>query len=637
MRFNPPPNWPVPPGWSPGAGRQVDPSWPTPPVGWQFWIAEEESADRAAPTNERIGPPAESTPPSTSVGDTPPRWSPTILAGAAAALVAVAAIATWAIVGRSSPNPDAAQKPVLVSVPTVLILDASGSMNEADAPGPRIEAAKNAATALIDALPDDATLGLETYGTGTGSSDAERGKGCRDVRILAPLGQFDREVMHSTINGLHASGYTPISLALQRAAAQLPTDDSAQAIVLVSDGEDTCDSNPCETAAQLKTAHPELAISTVGFKTDGQASDQLACIASRTGGVFVQAANANQLAARLMATQNINAANNSLTSTGMGGIELGTKIGDIRAAHPDFPDAAPADRVTVVWRDCDYDFTNGTLDAIRPHNGGRTIDGLAPGSPISKATELYGQSLADTTNNGGTTTVIYEADASTDFAYRITVDGNRITPASVIKSITLCRCKPHSAPALPEVRADTIIRSMTFPPGTCRSGDIGWDQSAPITVTDGKGEARTPSGQFGGASIEGAKLSGAIDADGDGRVEALISFTCFGSPFDQCCAGRSSMMRFARVFDFSNPSSPKPIGETIVPGVSMLRGKSYGEPRRIDDVRIDGSAIITDEKLIYADTSDATAADLGYPPNSTVEVTHRFVDGNWVSTERVLR
>ena len=42
----------------------------------------------------------------------------------------------------------------------VVVLDASGSMTEADAPGPRIAAAKTAAHALTDALPDDADLAL---------------------------------------------------------------------------------------------------------------------------------------------------------------------------------------------------------------------------------------------------------------------------------------------------------------------------------------------------------------------------------------------------------------------------------------------------------------------------------------------
>jgi Ca-activated chloride channel family protein len=155
-------------------------------------------------------------------------------------------------------------------------------------------------------------------------------------------------------------------------------------------------------------------------------------------------------------------------------------------------------------------------------------------------------------------------------------------------------------------------------------------------VTNGKGEAQTSAGQFGGASITNAKLVGPLDADGDGTADAVISFTCFGSTFDMCCAERTSMMKFLRVFNFSNPSSPEPIGETIMPGASPVRGESYGEIRYFDQVRIDGSAVVTDEKLVYADTSGATA-DLGFPPDSTIEVTHHFTDGEWVSSERVIR
>jgi Ca-activated chloride channel family protein len=72
-----------------------------------------------------------------------------------------------------------------------------------------------------------------------------------------------------------------------------------------------------------------------------------------------------------------------------------------------------------------------------------------------------------------------------------------------------------------------------------------------------------------------------------------------------------------------------------MPGSSPVRGETYGESRYIDQMRIDGSAIITDEKLIYPDTSGATA-DLGYSPYATIEVTHRFANGQWTSTERVV-
>jgi hypothetical protein len=42
MKFNPPPNWPVPPeGWEPEPGWEPDPSWGPPPYGWPLWIADD--------------------------------------------------------------------------------------------------------------------------------------------------------------------------------------------------------------------------------------------------------------------------------------------------------------------------------------------------------------------------------------------------------------------------------------------------------------------------------------------------------------------------------------------------------------------------------------------------------------------
>lgn len=523
------------------------------------------------------------------------------------------------------------------SVPTVLILDASGSMTAVDAPGPRIDAAKAAARSLLDALPDDSTLGLQTYGTATGSDPGEKTAGCQDAKILIPVGPVDRTAIRAAIDAITPSGYTPISLALQTAANQLPAGNTPTAIVLVSDGEDTCDTPPCDTAAQLKQAHPRLTISTVGFKVDGIAADQLRCIADATGGLFVQAANSSQLAARLLATQNIDEANTSLSSTGFSGVNLGSSIGDIRSKHADFPGVTGTGSVTVVWRDCDFSFTDGVLNSISPHNAGRTIDGITAGTPVAQAAELYGKPLSATPNNDGTTTVTFDADPATDNAYKMTVDGyadNGGALTGTIKTITLCRCKPR-ANVKPAGVTDATILNMTFPVGICGNSTRGWVNTAPITVRNGDGEAQTPSGQFAGASIKGAQLFGWLDADGNRTDDAVVTFTCYGSTAAMCCAGRTSMMEFVAVFDFSSPTSPRLIGETIMPGESPIRGKTYGEPRRIDQVRIDDSALITEEKLIYADTS-AVTEDLGYPPTATIEVTHRFVNGHWVSSERVI-
>ena len=385
-------------------------------------------------------------------------------------------VATFALLacGCTSAPDIGASDETAPSAPTVLILDGSGSMNENDAPGPRIEAAKDAAHKLVAALPDTAIISLETYGTTTGSAPADKPISCQDVRTLLPVAGLERTAMDTAITTITASGYTPISLALQRAADQLPADDSPQAIVLVSDGEETCDASPCDTAAQLKTTHPGLTISTVSFKVDGPAADQLRCIAQHTAGIFIQAGNAAQLATRLQATQDIGQANQSLTGSGIYGIDLGNALDDVQAAHPDFPDASGSGPVdVVVWRDCDFQFTDGVLESIRPHTGARSIDGLQVGYPVAVATELYGKPLAANTNDdlrgsAGDTTLVYDADPQGDNAYRITIQtAGPLT--GTIKTITLCRCKPHAA--LPPVDAE-LFRAES-------DGAIGYFFTAP--------------------------------------------------------------------------------------------------------------------------------------------------------------
>lgn len=208
--------------------------------------------------------------------------------------MAVLGAATLVVAAYVPPAAAAAPRERESTVPTAVILDASGSMLESDAPGPRIDAAKAAATRLIDDLPADARVGLLVYGTGTGSDDSEKDAGCRDVQTLIPVGDVDKAAMTSAIAGIQASGYTPIGLALRQAADALP--DGEGAVVLVSDGIDTCaPPEPCEVAKELVAAGIDLTVHTVGFRVDEAARAQLACIADATGGTYADAQDAGQL------------------------------------------------------------------------------------------------------------------------------------------------------------------------------------------------------------------------------------------------------------------------------------------------------------------------------------------------------
>lgn len=189
--------------------------------------------------------------------------------------------------------------PTTAPVPVMIVLDASGSMNQDDAPGPRIDAAKTAVTDLLGSLPTDSQVGLMVYGTATGSTDADKAAGCQDVKTLAPVTKLDTAALTAQVNGIAAAGYTPIGNALKAAADALPN-EGPRSIVLVSDGEDTCaPPAPCDVARDLHQQGIDLTVHTVGFKVDATARDQLSCIAQATGGTYSDAGDATQLGVAL--------------------------------------------------------------------------------------------------------------------------------------------------------------------------------------------------------------------------------------------------------------------------------------------------------------------------------------------------
>ena len=347
--------------------------------------------------------------------------------------------------------------------PTMIILDASGSMTTDDAPGQRIQAAKNAVMTLVDGLSDNDPVGLIAYGTGTDSSDAAKTLGCQDVKLLVPLGPVDKDGFIAAANAVTASGYTPIGAALKAAAAQLPT-DGPRNIVLISDGEDTCaPPDPCEVAKEIHSATADLAIHAVGFRVSGAAKDQLSCIASAGGGTYVDAANAVQLRARLRSVTDPNTAVNTLTGTGFSVMKIGMTVAEAQSADPSI--SAPANgTVTIVWRDCDLTFTDGTLVSIAPHNPTPTQDGLAVGDDIGEAEQLYGSTVA-VTDNGITHGIFAAADGSEvgyDVAFTPSPSAAAGELSGPITTISICRCRPSEsgqAPAPVQSSAPSAVPS----------------------------------------------------------------------------------------------------------------------------------------------------------------------------------
>ncbi|WP_122817998.1 vWA domain-containing protein [Nocardioides pantholopis] len=179
----------------------------------------------------------------------------------------------------------------------MLLLDASGSMAEPAGGGQtKIAAARRALTTVVEGLPDEAQVGLRVFGAKV-FSRTDPGS-CTDSQVVVEPGTGNRDALRAAVGAYEPYGETPIPHALTEAAKDLG-DEGARSIVLVSDGESTCDPDPCRVAAELQKTGIDLRIDVVGLSVSGKARQQLQCIAEQGNGTYYDADSAADIESRL--------------------------------------------------------------------------------------------------------------------------------------------------------------------------------------------------------------------------------------------------------------------------------------------------------------------------------------------------
>ncbi|KAA1422425.1 VWA domain-containing protein [Mumia zhuanghuii] len=214
---------------------------------------------------------------------------PRVVAAAAAPLVISALL--FIPLPAAADGDDAPQK-------LQLVLDASGSMAEpAKGGGTKIAAARTALTNVVETLPDEAVVGMRVYG-----ATVDTGKGaCTDSQQVVEPGTDNRDALTSAVGDYKPLGETPIGYALQQAGKDLGT-EGKRTIVLVSDGESTCDPDPCRVARDLSQDGIDLKIDVVGLSVDAKTRKELRCIADAGHGTYYDADSAADLTERLEVT-----------------------------------------------------------------------------------------------------------------------------------------------------------------------------------------------------------------------------------------------------------------------------------------------------------------------------------------------
>ena len=164
---------------------------------------------------------------------------------------------------------------------TILVLDGSGSMwGQIDGVN-KIVIARNVIAEMLADMADDVSLGLTVYGHRT------RGA-CDDIETIVSPGPFTQDQILQAVNGINPRGRTPMADAVIAAAQSLRHTEEPATVILVSDGIENCNPDPCAIAAELEQTGVAFTAHVIGFDVaaEPEARAQMQCIADNTGGLF---------------------------------------------------------------------------------------------------------------------------------------------------------------------------------------------------------------------------------------------------------------------------------------------------------------------------------------------------------------
>lgn len=177
----------------------------------------------------------------------------------------------------------------------IIVLDASGSMWGQIEGRTKIEIARDTLSDVLATLPDTLDLGLIAYG------HREKGS-CADIEEIVAPGPGTRADIAAAVKSLNPKGKTPIADSVKLAAESLRYTEEKATVIVVTDGIETCNADPCALASELEKLGVGFTAHVIGFGLTEDEGEQVACLAENTGGRYLQAANAEELAGALTET-----------------------------------------------------------------------------------------------------------------------------------------------------------------------------------------------------------------------------------------------------------------------------------------------------------------------------------------------
>jgi Ca-activated chloride channel family protein len=162
----------------------------------------------------------------------------------------------------------------------LFIFDDSFSMNSRWNSGSRIEIAQKLMGEFLDSIKiiTNLEIALRCYGHQTPYTP---NRNCEDSKLEIPFAPISKnsKLVKERIMKLSPTGTTPIAYSLEQCAKDFPTiDNSKNIVVLITDGIEECNGDPCAISKALQSKNIFLRPFVIGIGLDTKFADAFACM-----------------------------------------------------------------------------------------------------------------------------------------------------------------------------------------------------------------------------------------------------------------------------------------------------------------------------------------------------------------------
>ena len=142
----------------------------------------------------------------------------------------------------------------------------------------RIQAAKELLAQAVDGLEGTPNLEIALRVYGHQSPITATYQDCNDTKLEVPFAADNFTRIKNRIISIEAKGTTPIARSLEAAASDFPDVTTRNVIILITDGLEACDNDPCVIAKKLKDKGVKVTPFVIGLGMDLSYLDKFNCI-----------------------------------------------------------------------------------------------------------------------------------------------------------------------------------------------------------------------------------------------------------------------------------------------------------------------------------------------------------------------